>query len=260
MNMSSQEIDNDLFTRLSNVNVTASTYDVTTSCKITTMTILLWLNGKIPLHQITDSNLNDILEKKSAFKCTTSVTKKFNNCIIVKCTGDRNVTVKIFSNGNLHMTGTKSADMAMSYGQLFCCCLSELFGQSFCITSLTIQLINACCRFNLDFDAVLSSNAFQNCVSESRDIPDVLCLYNNDHHAGLRVKIPYQVSNGSIHTCTCIIFSSGSVLFNAFLSGKELVHAYNFITRIFLQNKAMLITPKLKKHVYEADFDYNQYL
>ena len=28
----------------------------------------------------------------------------------------------------------------------------------------------------------------------------------------------------------------------------------------FLQNKAMLITPKLKKHVYEADFDYNQYL
>ena len=221
------------------------------------MTILLQLNAKIPLSNITESNLNEILETKSRMKCVTSTTKKFNNCIIVKCTGDRNVTVKIFSNGNLHMTGAKSAEMAMFYGELFCNCLSQLLGHSFYTTLLTIQLINACCRFSLDRDIVLSLNAFKNSVSEN----DVVCFYNNDQHAGLRIKIPFESPSGTIHTSTCIIFSSGSVLFNAFLSGTELEHAYSFITGVFLHHKADIMVPKLhKSNRYIADFDYNHYL
>jgi TATA-box binding protein (TBP) (component of TFIID and TFIIIB) len=258
MSLSATEIDNELFTGLSKVNAEGAP---TTCCKITTMTILLQLNEKIALKNITESNLIEILENNSDLKCVMSTTKKFNNCIIVKCIGDRNITVKIFSNGNLHMTGAKSAEMAMFYGHLFCNSLSQLFSQSFCITLLTIQLINACCRFNLDSDVVLSLNAFKKYVSESRDLPNVVCFYNNDQHAGLRIKIPYQRPNGTTHTSTCIVFSSGSVLFNAFLSGNELEHAYSFVRRVYLQNYAELVVTKLNKsQPYIQDFDYNHYL
>ena len=157
------------------------------------------------------------------------------------------------------MTGAKSVQLAMSCGELFCRCLSELFDTPFSVTLLTIQLVNACCRLNLNENAVISLNTFKDYILAEDFVKG--CFYNNDQHAGLRVKIPYTCSSGHDHTSTCIIFSSGSVLFNAFLSGSELKHAFEFITRIFLQRKQQLVMPKLQKeYAYVNDFDYNKYL
>lgn len=232
---------------------------VTTSCRITTMTISLSLGVRINLNKITDTNLTEIISKSSNLNCNLELSKKFNNCTIVKCkrSESENVTIKIFSNGNLHMTGAKSVFMAVEYGNLLCRCFEQLFYESFVIQTFSIQLVNATCKFDIGNDSVISLSTFKDIVHER----DLQCFYNNDVHAGLRIKLPYT-ENLAPHQSTVILFATGSLLFNAFLCGKEFLNAYNIITNLFSQHKSDIIKPKLvKEHTkYIEDFDYNKYI
>lgn len=254
------ETDKELFSGLNKVNGIAN---ITGPCRITTMTILISLCQRISLNKINQANLVEILIQNSTFKCEIEKCKTFHNCTIFKCFNSSDnikVTIKVFSNGNLHLTGVKSVSMAMDYGNLFCKCLGQLFGQQFNIDSFTIQLVNATCKFNLQPDTVISLSSFKDIVQKvpSHDFEeDIQCFYNNDVHAGLRIKLPYLG-----HKSTVILFATGSVLFNAFLSGNELVYAYNFVTHYFRQHQISVLKPKLIKDrsKYDDEFDYNQYI
>lgn len=250
-----EDTDKELFEGINSVN----TYRITTPCRITTMTILLSLGTRINLNKITTTNLTEIISKSSNLNCNLELSKKFNNCTIVKCkrSEGEKVTIKIFSNGNLHMTGAKTVFMAVEYGNLLCRCFEQLFHQSFEIQTFSIQLVNATCKFDVGNDSVISLSTFRDIVQEC----DMQCFYNNDVHAGLRIKLPYTQTS-TPHQSTVILFSTGSLLFNAFLCGKELLNAYNIITNLFSQHRGRIIKPKLvKEHTkYIEDFDYNKYL
>lgn len=255
LNIQFEETDQELFSGLNNINQTAK---ITGPCRLTTMTILVSLDQRIVLDKINQTNLVEIITQNSTCKCEMGMSKTFHNCIIFKCTSatdNMKVTIKVFSNGNLHLTGVKSVGMAMDYGSLFCSCLGQLFGQQFHMKTFTIQLVNATCKLVIGTDKVVSLSAFKDIVGESSK--DVECFYNNDVHAGLRMKLPYLD-----HKCTVIMFATGSVLFNAFLSGNELVNAYNFVVSYFSQYESTVLKPKLIKEgtKYDDEFDYNQYI
>lgn len=255
-----EETDKELFSGLNKINhcIDVATAKITTPCRITTMTILVSLDQRISLDKINQTNLVEIVNTSSTCKCEMGMCKTFHNCIIFKCTSATDnikVTIKVFSNGNLHLTGVKSVSMAMDYGSLFCSCLGQLFGQQIHMKTFTIQLVNATCKLVIGAENVISLSAFKDVIGESAQ--DVQCFYNNDVHAGLRMKLPYLG-----HTSTVILFATGSVLFNAFLSGNELVNAYNFVTSYFNRYESSILKPKLIKDglKYDDEFDYNQYI
>jgi len=252
----------------------------TTAFNVTTMTVMLTTDDKSGI------NLSEIMEKADQFPSSLKARKAhgFFNCIMCswtpepegKAKGDDKVHakgddkvhakgVKIFSNGQVHVTGTKSAAEAIECGR----CVYEAIGRSpDMITDFTVQLINGHFKFLIGDDKFIQlSKLHALCVKDTT----YMCRYFPENHAGLLVRIPVD-DVGAVRTMTVMFFESGSVLINAFTTGAELKKAFDFALEIIDKHADEVLGTSLDRHegsmpakrvrrsAETGGFDYGKYL
>jgi TATA-box binding protein (TBP) (component of TFIID and TFIIIB) len=222
--------------------------------KITTMTTLFKTNIKsfsiqkfiasYSIEQI-EAELKSILPGTWCIK----ISPRFFNCIIFyyKSPSNFKIAIKLFSNSSLHVTGCKSFDTIFRHINPV---LSLFKDTEF--SSFNVQMINGTLKLLLPDDQILSLQFLFESIQ--KDYSEYECIYNKDHHPAVRVKLSKPI--------TVMIFESGSILINAFLNGKQLQEAYNFIMTFFHGNLESLLVVKKKdiKKRKTRDFNYLDYI
>ena len=212
---------------------TISNHEDVKDFKITTMTVCVMLDSLVNLATICDKG----------HYCG------FYNSVLIR---KNKVAIKVFSNGNLHMTGVSSVKCALETAEQVC----EILGKNHKVIDYQIMLINCCFRYALE-DKIVSLHNFYKCLLRDSKY---FCVLNSDTHAGLRIKVNY---GPELHTSSIIVFQNGNVLVNAFVSGDELIHAFTYLSDCFkkyghdiLQQKGESTHSKRRK----GEFDYSQFL
>lgn len=224
--------------------------------RITTMTLLV----RDAIGNINLCKFIDWCDKNK--QCLKGLVMKsfagFYNCVIFK---NNNISIKMFQNGNIHITGVKS----IGEGYSNCLTLGQII-QLYNLTNgknrnkkilypqIEIQLINGCLKMDIGDDQVLCLRSMYKLLY--KEFPELIVIFDNEHHPGLRVKFPLEEKMPTI-----IIFKSGSILINAFRKGSDLVNV-NCVLFEWIQNnykgclreKHVLETRKKKRKV---DFDYS---
>lgn len=211
------------------------------SFKLTTMTILVSLSSRIDIRAIQEDNVPG----------WNIIKGRFLNALMFKAPGKK-ISIKVFSNGNLHMTGVKSVREALDNAEKVVGFLEGFFECKWSITGFSIQLINGCFGFQLDENMQLCLNTLQSLIPN-----DIFTVFQPESHPGLRVKLSDTVNPHK--QASVIVFRSGKVLINAFVSGRHLLRCYKFINELFLHNKASILKGKQSSHKFKG-FDYGKYL
>lgn len=162
-----------------------------TTPTITTSTILLCCRNRFDLKAL-QGKVNT--KKKSG---------RFSNQLTVQV---GNASVKIFENGKLHVTGTRSLPEACSKAV-------TIFDQELVLTDFKFQMLNV--KFRLDMRIILSDFI----RSAKRRLNTV--FYDPSRYPGVRVKIP---NHG-----TALIFATGSVLLTGAASPTSIFHMISFV-------------------------------
>jgi TATA-box binding protein (TBP) (component of TFIID and TFIIIB) len=184
----------------------------------------------------------------------------FLNCIIVSHKTTSRVAVKIFRNGKLHMTGVKTCEQALWYARIFC----QVFDtydptKKTHVVHLQKQLMNGCVKIKMLGDNVIN---LKNLHEKLLDYTENMCIFNNDHHPGVRIKCVVEHPR---HVVTIMIFESGSILLSSFLNARHLSQSYNFIADFLLSCLEQVTCqgtrhlPTAKKRSRDA-FDYAKFI
>jgi TATA-box binding protein (TBP) (component of TFIID and TFIIIB) len=239
-----------------------------TKFKITTMTVMICCgDAKIAMLNLDkfkewfkDIECKRYLETTHGDTWNLRVTSGFYNCVILcNHVDDRCIAVKIFTNGNLHITGIKSVQDAYEYGDIVKDILRVYMENNLDFCDIKVQMINGCFKVELPKDTVLCLNSIHERITQETEY---LSIFNNDHYPGIRIK--YKYTDNRI--ITIMVFESGSILINAFHSGDEMVAAYHFITKFIHENnsafliKAIKFDKTTKQSRKRQKFDYTTYL
>lgn len=243
---------------------------------VSTMTILLVLNQPLNLQKIleqfTTGTIQTFLSEVTgdAKSIYTSSKRSFNNSLVFKCKGvptDNNTTldkqaVKVFCNGNVHITGVKNITDALYLGDLFITMIELMYGGNgasnmFTFSRFEVQLVNLYFQLPL-----LSSDKLLNLTKVmlylQQNTPYFVC-YNTERHAGVIVKAV---------EFTLLIFSSGNVIISSIKQASQLQVVRDFIQEHViclssrtdtLVDKPLLLGNKYIKRP-KPNFDYNKYI
>jgi len=235
------------------------------SFKLTTMTVLVMLDYTIDLQMLEKY----AIRLPSAWKLKSS--NGFYNCVLFKkytdTTRKHSSAVKVFSNGNLHMTGVKSIASALQLAieiSMFLCNMVETNGVkiTYSLENFMIQMMNCCFKINLPEEKSICLRTLHSLLMTNFDF---LCIYNNDHHAGLRIKYVSEPDDPNIVTvssCSIIIFHNGNVLVNAFMTGQDMINAVKFVVDTLNKYSDCTLVDKVenKKRRTPESFDYSKYI
>jgi TATA-box binding protein (TBP) (component of TFIID and TFIIIB) len=204
---------------------------------LSTMTVLIMVNKHVSLKLLTEKIDDPIIQNfitdvtGSAQNITLSNSKKtFSNALVFKCcniptdhgTLLKKQAVKVFCNGNIHITGVKSTIDAIYLADVFVTLLELVYGgtgldEMFQITAFDVQMINYCFKINdICIDTVISLTMLQ---QELNINTPYFSSYNSERHAGVIVKAPMF---------SFLIFQSGNVIISL-QKGFQIVKAYTFI-------------------------------
>lgn len=241
---------------------------------ISTMTVLLVLNQSLNLQKIlqefTTPTIQTFLQDVTgdAKSIYTSSKRPFNNSLVFKCkdvpTDDNSIlnkqAVKVFCNGNVHITGVKNINDALYLGDLFTTMIELIYGGNgvcsmFTFLRFEVQLVNLYFQLPLvSNDKVLDLTKVMHYLQQNT--PFFAC-YNTERHAGVIVKaIDF----------TLLVFGSGNVIISSIKEPSQLKVVRDFIQEYILQlplrlevlvDKPLLIT---KRHNPNPSFDYNKYI
>lgn len=217
-------------------------------------------NNKI--HQELRAFVNSVFKgSQNFFPRKSKSTSTFHNCVvfsICKLFPDdqsRMVSVKCFTNCNLHITGVKEVSFAIHVAKSMCMLYELVFNDTYSITGYDIQLINA--HFLYDFGSSCHFNlqTLHNLVIKETEH---FCMYNNDRHAGVIIKI----LTDSMTSVSVIVFESGNVLLCAFHDSHEFTVAWEFIINFIQKHWQQLQSNSriAKSSKTCKGFDYNRYL
>lgn len=240
------------------------------------MTVLLVLNQTLNLQKIlqeftTETIQTFLLEVSGDAKSIyTSSKRPFNNSLVFKCanvpTDDGRVlnkqAVKVFCNGNVHITGVKNITDALYLGDLFVTMIELMYGGNgvsnmFTFLRFEVQLVNLYFQLPLlTNDKLLDLTKVMQYLQQNT--PFFIC-YNTERHAGVIVKaIDF----------TLLIFGSGNVIISSIKEPSQLKVVRDFIQEhvIHLSSKVELLVdkPLLVGNKYakrrNPNFDYNKYI
>jgi TATA-box binding protein (TBP) (component of TFIID and TFIIIB) len=261
-------------------NINFSSRFVSHTPYITTITICVYLSRFFPdvqrllaAYSSTEGVVSDFIDqvlggKKCFFPNKISSCKNFMNCVIFTMKDDEftngKVAIKCFTNGSLHITGVKSTQRAITIAE----CMCVFFGlvetdespHVFNIQDFQVQMVNAHFAVDVGEGSISLSKLFENLLKSSQ----YLCMYNNERHAGVIVKVLTQ----TMRTLTVIIFESGNVLICAFCDSQEYLEAWNFVLQFLKKHWSSIWTPeRLMPHKTNSKrlqggngFDYGRYI
>jgi TATA-box binding protein (TBP) (component of TFIID and TFIIIB) len=229
--------------------------------KITTMTVMVATNITTPLC------LQTLKESRGAdfpgsITMSTSDKDVFFNCVMCTYTDAdaKRKGIKIFANGQLHITGSKTVHEAIECARILCVAIEASTNPR----DFTVQMINGHFKFHLS--GVLKLDAMHAlCLKHTQHVS----RYNPENHAGLLVRI--ESSDPGCNNCmTVVFFESGSVLINAFSCGSDLEKAYDFAVDFVSQHSASIVSAaasdggvckkKRRAKLATGTFDYGKYL
>ena len=172
---------------------------------VTTMTSHAKLSAKE--QYVTPSMLSDVMA--SLDERGISVTKSFKNCHIiwvsVKSTRStersHNVSVKIFNNLMLHITGTHSLEMTYIVISKLVSILSQQLDTSFEYTTPKITMVN----YKYALLGRVNLSKLVNTILHN----GTLAIFDPSNYAGVRIKLPIPQSS---KIASIMIFESGKVI------------------------------------------------
>lgn len=192
---------------------------------LVTMTLLYKTSFKCP-------DLSGLQKKFSvaAALCNSYIAnfRQFKNSIIIKFQ-DNNMSIKIFTNGSIHVTGVKSYTSAFETVELVCSILNFVFTSDSDIKILShcVQMINICCRTKYRYNM----NKLFDMLSKEKN--ESIVTYNKEQHAAIKIK--QNIKGPSI-----MVFKTGSIIISGCkthsdftLSGQSF---YDHINRINFQS------------------------
>lgn len=250
---------------------------------ISTITVLLVLNEPLNLHKILEDfntpQIKIFLQEVTGDENSiyTSSKRPFNNSLVFKCKGiptDNNTVldkqaVKVFCNGNLHITGVKTITDALYLGDVFVTMVELMYGGTgasnmFTFSKFEVQMVNL--YFQLPFPSSGSSNANKPQLLDLNKVMEHLqhhtpffVSYNTERHAGVIIKAV---------EFTLLIFNSGNVIISSIKEPSQLEAVRDFIQESVVRlptlpntlvDKPSLLNRRYMKRPQEG-FDYSKYV
>jgi hypothetical protein len=214
------------------------------------------------ISQVTELGLEDD-------KWIINSSPKFYNCIFLKHKIER-VSIKIFRNGNLHLTGVQCVTKALDYGEQLCSVIQAFTPEQLSIKGFDIQLINGAFKFALPDNYAFSMESMYCLLKIKLKEPTyhtstynivVDCLFNSDYHSALKIKFFFNnLNNFTASTTTVSIFKSGSVLLQSFRNDQQLLFVYDFVNQFISENYDSITLLDMKGVKRKRNFDYTSYL
>lgn len=209
-----------------------------TDIKISTMTILTECDHEVDLTLIAETLdsqkiqqfISDVLGD-GAIEISNN-NKRFCNCIIFKVMDKQ--SVKVFCNGNLHITGAKTIKEAIDISEIFATMFELMYGGTgtdnmFQIDMFHIQMINL--YFKLPFMRGVTDKrvlSLTHLLKLLQDSTEYYCNYNNERHAGVIIRML---------PVTILIFDSGNVIITAAVTEELIRRSLAFVFGFFNKNK-----------------------
>jgi TATA-box binding protein (TBP) (component of TFIID and TFIIIB) len=242
---------------------------------ISTMTISIKLKGTdLDLQRVQDSfqtssEIQDFLREISGYNQPVVMTSKakFFNSLMFKCvnltTDDTNKmlqsqSVKLFCNGNLHITGVKNITEALYIGEVFGIILDLVYSDNvFNVEGYSVQLVNVCIKLPIPDNNIIN---LQNTVTTLKTKTSYFVCYNTERYPGIIVKAP----NFSL-----LIFDSGNLIITATKTVEQIREAHDYITTYLIPALPDLLTQScsdrssktgVKTGSRKRVFDYGQYV
>ena len=242
------------------------------------MTISIKLKGAdLDLQRVqesfqTSSEIQDFLREISGYNQPVVMTSKakFFNSLMFKCvnltTDDTNKmlqsqSVKLFCNGNLHITGVKNITEALYIGEVFGIILDLVHGGNIGVFSVegqpSVQLVNVCIKLPIPDNNIIN---LQNTVTTLKTKTTYFVCYNTERYPGIIVKAP----NFSL-----LIFDSGNLIITATKTVEQIREAHDYITANLIPALPDLLTQScsdrssnegVKTRSRKRVFDYGQYV
>jgi TATA-box binding protein (TBP) (component of TFIID and TFIIIB) len=219
---------------------------------VSTMTVCFTLNEDTPLAPLRKAFNDDpdVREKVSSlpnFRLNTSG-KGFHNCLIFKF--DESVpadvkphkrSVKVFSNGRLHITGLKNIDDNLAIAAIFCEMFDVAYAKApkhFEPRDYEVQMVNTSFAIDAHLNLQLLLKILRDTKAAEREAlkrgenVEVLpfeTLYEPEVHASVRLH--YRTKSNPKFT-TVLIFASGIIVITAVKSPMDMLETFHAITRV----------------------------
>lgn len=171
--------------------------------------------------------------------------KVFHNALTFKCCDKQ--AVKIFTNGNMHMTGIKDIMDAV--------CLADIFAE-------IINCYGSAPKFAFDIQLANFCHVLANIAPNRLDLSKLesalksktpySTFYNTERHAGIIIRAV---------DFTLLVFDSGNTIISSLKKPQELQQAGEFI-KAHLAPLAIecVVAASLCTSTHKRKFDYSQYL
>lgn len=259
------------------INTILKTYHV--HVQLSTMTVMIHMHchkdDKIDLDvlrsRFDDEDIQTFL--RDVFGDAHAVTlkrkgKHFNNSLLFSIPNHqedtpkkRQQSVKVFCNGNLHITGYKTLHKALEMADVFATMFELVLGGNgveewFRVHEYDVQLINFYYKLGIMDAHILDLKRMHAILTKHFDF---YCSYNNDHYSGVIVKAP---------SFSVLIFESGNIIFTSIRCAQELMEAFREV-HVFLDAHASDVSvpssscesrERKKKNKEMSGFDYGKYL
>jgi len=237
------------------------------SVKICTMTVSLVLKTSVNLEKMREAMvetkvtdfITEVLGTELILKHQNQTSTSFNNCLIFTFTEDSQKTIKVFSNGGLHITGAKTITEAITFGQFFETLLAIIFFDDPGAIE-NVQLINFSVNMiNMTFQYTYHVDLF--CLAQLLSTMDVKATYDQDRHPGVICKL---LSKSTTRNITVIFFRTGAIIMTGIKEAKEALEAHAFVVRFMHEHKDKLLVleeeKRRKRKKGENSYDYGSFL
>ncbi len=197
-------------------------------------------------HDATDRCCDATKKPKRSRKVKTgNVTKRSSQKrkkAVAKAHGEEAVnskSLRVYSNGTLHIVGCVTTVECMKYADIMCEILRALFNRDdITIMDATINMINT--NFKIPGYCIKSQDAFRSLHALQSKRGNIKATYQPLNHAAVQVK--YSPSTRST-PATIMIFHTGNILITGFVKWSELKEAYIFITSFLAENIGIVGVP-----------------
>jgi hypothetical protein len=174
---------------------------------------------------------------------------RFANCRLIKFV-DSPVAIKLFVNGTLHVTGTRTMDQANDIVESLCGLLDPVP----VIERRSVELINVVAALKRpSADRLWNLPYLQTAFADK----GVVSILQQDRHAGLMVK--YICQTGQV--VSVIIFDKGPLMIHAFRNVEEWTEASTFVLSVLVKQDPRMFTEAIPlPKATNKSFDYAKYL
>lgn len=246
---------------------------------ITTMTVCFFLSkppksldlvAEFVAEPFTDIGrilIDEVFGGKNVFFARPS-SRCFPNCVVFTLieTNSRNLAIKCFTNGTLHITGVDNVSRGLEIADMFGALLDIVEGGNGCnptfkVDRFELQLMNIHSRIDVGKGRIDLNKLFEIVLRTTQHMSS----YNKERHNGLIIKILTE----SMHTVSVIVFDSGNILICACRDATSFKEAYGFIISVLqsvwhdVWQKDVLnleVEGKKRKRKQKDNFDYGQYI